>query len=154
MARINKLFGVDEAERKFKKEKRFLLVTLIMFSISYILTLARNAIVFQLTTTQGVGKLGDFFCTSNFRQSMVNIITFLITEWLPYLVIFILNYKNFNTMDEQDKFMKKKYDDELKRQKKKAAKEINIELSEDSSDMENSDDEASQYRETVVVFDR
>lgn len=57
-------------------------------------------------------------------------------------------------MDEQDKFMKKKYDDELKRQKKKAAKEINIELSEDSSDMENSDDEASQYRETVVVFDR
>ena len=57
-------------------------------------------------------------------------------------------------MDEQDKFMKKKYDDELKRQKKKAAKEISIELSEDSSDMENSDDEASQYRETVVVFDR
>ena len=97
LRRINRLFGA-EADTKFKEEKRFLMTTLIFFSISYLLTMAKNVLIFDIVAYDD-DEVATFLCKTNFRQSMVNIVTYFLTEWLPYAIIFILNYKNFSTIE-------------------------------------------------------
>jgi len=52
LKQINKLIGSkEEADKKFAKEKNFLISTLIFFAISYLLFVIRNLIIFTIITT-------------------------------------------------------------------------------------------------------
>ena len=105
---MNKLFGKKMAAEKFKKEKRFLLSTLIFFSVSYLTGAVRNMIIIlMIRSDEGHDALLDIFCPSNFVLSLYNIGCYLITELIPYTIIFILNYQNFSQIDKQDEYMRK-----------------------------------------------
>jgi len=43
----------------------------------------------------------DKICKSNFFVSITSILVFLLTEWLPIMIIFTLNYRNFRTIDRK-----------------------------------------------------
>lgn len=96
LKQINKLLGSkEEADKKFAKEKNFLISTLIFFSISYLMFVIRNIIIYSIMTTDSQG-FDNFFCDSNFKVVIENICFYTIAILLPYIVIFILNYKNFS----------------------------------------------------------
>ena len=78
----------------FKKEKRYLLITLVLFSISYLIDVVRNAVIYSLLKLEASNseiKVYEFFCSSNFTMSIFNMATYVITELIPYLVLFCLN---------------------------------------------------------------
>lgn len=50
----------------------------------------------------------SFFCQSNFMMSLFNIATWLLTELIPYTIIFCLNLSNFRQMSKQDDYVQDK----------------------------------------------
>lgn len=117
LKQINKLIGSkEEADKKFAKEKNFLISTLIFFAISYLLFVIRNLIIFTIVTTDQQ-EFDNVFCSSNLKESIENAVFYTIAILLPYMVIFILNCKNFKQMELQDQYIKDKYEEELSKTK-------------------------------------
>lgn len=105
LKQINELLGSkEEADKKFATEKRFLISTLVFFSISYLVAMIKNIIIYEIIVTD-IEKFDHFFCSSNFKEAIINIGYCIIAVLMPYLVIFFLNYKNFSQMDLQDKYI-------------------------------------------------
>lgn len=102
------LFSQQIIESSFKHEMRFLLSTLVLFSISYLISVFRNLAIFYFLSDDDEDhyddKLHKIWCTSNFNQSVFNIVVFFVSELIPYFVICILNYKNFSQMIKYDNF--------------------------------------------------
>ena len=102
---LNTLFPTEEQGRsKFRREKCFLISTLVFFSISYILVVLRNSILFSMMTG-GQSAVGNWLCESNFKLSVWNIIMATFTELLPYSIIFVLNIKNFRQIKRHEKIL-------------------------------------------------
>ena len=99
------------ADQNFKKEKRFLFVTLISFSVSYMIEVARNTVLFiALDEHNGhFDAVNLIFCNSNFAMSINNICTWAVTELIPYVIIFSLNFGNFSQIDRQDEYMEEQF---------------------------------------------
>ena len=63
MKQLNTLFPTKEASRKFRREKCFLISTLVLFTISYIIVVLRNIFFFNLITGgDGNDTVGDYVC--------------------------------------------------------------------------------------------
>lgn len=93
----------NQGSSKFRTEKLFLISTLIFFSVSYLISTVRNIILYVMITDIKEGKSSkayDFFCKSNLHMSMFNAATFILTELVPYTVIFWLNFRNFRTIEK------------------------------------------------------
>ena len=99
---MKSIFGEKMADLNFKKEKQFLMVTLISFSGSYMVEVIRNTLNFLILdeNDNGFEAVNTLLCKSNFTMSMYNIITWTITELIPYIIIFSLNFGNFLQMDQ------------------------------------------------------
>ena len=41
----------------------------------------------------------EWYCESDFKICLCNIVVLLCTEWMPYIVIFILHYSTFRTIN-------------------------------------------------------
>ena len=91
---LNQLFGKDT----FSKEKNFLIFTSIFFSLSYFVQVSLNVTIFSMLEIKG-DSVTQKLCKSNFFLSITSISVFLITEWLPFMIIYTLNYRNFRTID-------------------------------------------------------
>ena len=91
---MNQLFGKDA----LRKEKNFLIFTVIFFSLSYFLQVSENITTYIMIKNSNSSRF-DLFCRSNFFVSLINILVFVTTEWLPYMIIFVLNYRNFRIID-------------------------------------------------------
>ena len=99
---MNSLFG----KNRFMKEKSFLICTLVFFSISYLMSVGKNVLVYMAyknTQDNATQRINQWFCHSNFRLSVFNVTLFMITEWLPYIIIFALNLRNFRQIDLQER---------------------------------------------------
>lgn len=98
---MKKLFSAHMLEKNFKHEMRFLIWTLVLFSISYLATVLKNIAILWLLENYHDDEgerhqwLSKVFCTSNFNIVMFNIGTYIVTELIPYIVIFLLNYHNY-----------------------------------------------------------
>ena len=106
---MKQCFGDRMKDGTFRREKRYLFITLISFSISYLIDVTRNATIYAMMrlnsfsdTDQDQTKVQTFFCESNFMMSIFNVSTFLIVELTPYLIIFSLNFANFRKIGLQD----------------------------------------------------
>ena len=98
---MKRIFGEHVMEKKFKHELRFLISTLVLFSISYLISVFRNLLIFWMLENEvddSDEMLHTIWCSSNFDISVFNIICYIISEFIPYIVIFVLNYKNFSKM--------------------------------------------------------
>ena len=98
---MNQIFG--KTDSKFKSEKRFLISTLIFFSFSYLILVVRNVtayVAFESTKGGDLGRHGTWVCIDDFYLSLFNIFFYIFSEWLPYMIIFVLNYRNFRTIDQ------------------------------------------------------
>lgn len=109
--KVNQLTPTGSKD-KFKSEKRFLIATLIFFSLSYLTSLVRNGIIYTILKTSNNdrdndNRLYDFFCVDTLRLTIFNIGTFTLTELIPYQIIFCLNYHNFKDMPKADEYMKR-----------------------------------------------
>lgn len=63
MKQLNTLFPTKEASRKFRREKCFLISTLVVFTISYIVVVLRNIFFFKLITGgDDNNTVGDYVC--------------------------------------------------------------------------------------------
>ena len=101
----------------FKKEKRYLFITLVSFSFSYLVDVSRNAIVYSLISNSKHNleetihnDLHDYICKNNFRLSIGNFITWSVTELTPYLIIFCLNLGNFRRQKFVDDYIQNRVD--------------------------------------------
>ena len=108
---MNQLTPTGSKDR-FRSEKRFLIATLIFFSLSYLTSLVRNGIIYTILRTSNNDKDNDnrlynFFCVDTLRLTIFNIGTFTLTELIPYLIIFCLNYHNFREMPKAEDYMKR-----------------------------------------------
>ena len=99
------------AEISFQHEKRFLFATLVAFSISYMIEVTKNSVMFwALDKNDNHDDAKDnWICKSNFNMSLYNIVSWTFTELIPYIVIFSLNYGNFSQMDRQDEYMEEQF---------------------------------------------
>ena len=104
---MHKCFGMRMRDGTFKKEKRYLFITLIAFSTSYLVDVIRNAVIYTLLRRETMyassgdydhTKVYSFFCKNNFNMSLFNIGTYVVTELMPYLILFSLNLSNFRQM--------------------------------------------------------
>ena len=85
-----------------QKERNFLICTLTLFSISYILSTARNIILYSLYRNEkqvDMPDWSDWFCDGNFNLAIFNTSFYIVTEWIPYAIIFSLNYKNYSRIE-------------------------------------------------------
>ena len=101
---MKRIFGEHVMEKKFKHELRFLISTLIVFSISYLVSVFRNLMIFWMLENEvddSDEMLHTIWCSTNFDISVFNIVCYIITEFIPYIVIFVLNYNNFSKMNQQ-----------------------------------------------------
>ena len=102
------IFGERMTDGTFKGEKRYLFITLISFSFSYIVDVSRNVILFMIVRKEAGNdshEMADFFCKNNFTLSMFNILSWVLVELSPYLVLFCLNLSNFRQMGRQQKYI-------------------------------------------------
>ena len=102
LRQMNSLFG----KNRFMKEKSFLICTLVFFSISYLMSVGKNVLLYMAyknTLDTATQRINQWFCHSNFRLSVFNVTLFMITEWLPYIIIFALNLRNFRQIDLQER---------------------------------------------------
>lgn len=101
LRQLKTLFESNEAE-KFKKERHFLLTTLIFFSLGYLMMDLRNVLIFKLlsirTPETGIEK---YLCDSNLRMSAFNILIACLSDLLPYMIIFSLNFNNFRDLERR-----------------------------------------------------
>ena len=101
---MKRIFGEHVMEKNFKHELRFLISTLILFSISYLVSVFRNLLIFWMLENEVDDSdelLHTIWCSTNFDISAFNIVCYIITEFIPYIVIFVLNFNNFSKMAEQ-----------------------------------------------------
>lgn len=104
---MNALFSQQTIENSFKHEKRFLISTLVLFSISYLVSVLRNLTIFWMLENEKFGndnKLHRIYCSSNFDISSFNVSCYVICELVPYLVVFYLNHCNFRQVRKFDDF--------------------------------------------------
>ena len=95
---MNRIFGAHMLEKNFKHENRFLISTLILFSVSYLVGMGRNLVIFWMIENEEEGnsnRIHDLWCSSNFEISLFNIGCYTVTELIPYVIIFILNFGNY-----------------------------------------------------------
>ena len=50
----------------------------------------------------------DFFCNKKFTLNAISIVSFIVTELIPYWVVFYLNFSNFRQIDRSEAFMEQK----------------------------------------------
>ena len=94
---MNRLFekaGMNH--NQFKAEKCFLISTLIIFSISYLSSVVRNAILLNTIMEDMRGQQDE--CLTNFAYACWTLCTYTLTEFFPYVVIVSLNFRNFRQM--------------------------------------------------------
>ena len=104
---MKRIFGEHIMEKNFKHELKFLISTLILFSISYLVSVLRNLFIFWMLENEvddEEEKIHKIWCSTNFDISVFNIICYIITELIPYIVIFVLNFNNFKQMNRQKEF--------------------------------------------------
>ena len=150
---MNKLFGATMLENNFKHEKRFLISTLILFSLSYLVSVVRNLAIFYFLENEEENtdsRLHEIWCSSNFNISLFNIGCYIVTELIPYLIIFILNFNNFRTIGKQDNFTKSRKKQRFVQQLMEGEymnNSFNPDISTDSEESKN-----LHQTETEVVF--
>ena len=95
---MKRIFGEHVMEKKFKHELRFLISTLVLFSISYLVSVFRNLLIFWMLENEvddSDEMLHTLWCSTNFDISAFNIVCYIIAEYIPYITIFVLNFNNF-----------------------------------------------------------
>ena len=103
---MNEIFGEEKVRKNFQHEKRFLLCTLIIFSISYLVCVLRNLIEWMVLQPQiSATQIDDYICQSNSSLTLFYAISYFVTDLLPYVCIFYLNWKNFRLIDKQDAYL-------------------------------------------------
>ena len=92
---IRKMFGEDYAENNFKNERRFLMVTMFFFSLSYLFISVKSIIGYIIFQDLNDGWQLDHICGQNFQVVLFNTISILFVDLLPFTAIFILHFINF-----------------------------------------------------------
>lgn len=98
------MFPSEEEGRKFKRERCFLISTLVFFTISYFMMVVRNILLFRMMT--GVDSddiVGSYLCKENFRLALFNVLCDIVTELIPYTIIFCLNLSNFREIERRER---------------------------------------------------
>lgn len=90
---------VERTNNELEREKNFLICTLIVFSISYLLSSIKGVLLYYLVAREK-DEWTNWFCNSTTHLSIFNLIFYLIVEWMPFMIVFILNFKNFNAIIE------------------------------------------------------
>ena len=99
LKQVNSLFPSSES-KKFAGEKGFLICTLTFFSLSYLIMVLRNVISFEILSLKSPqDKMEQWLCETNLRLLLFNIECSFLTELLPYMIIFCLNFRNFRQME-------------------------------------------------------
>ena len=92
---MRKMFGEDYAEKNFKNERRFLMVTMIFFSLSYLFISAKSIagyiIFYQIDENWSL----DHICGHNFQVVVFNSLSVFFVDILPLTAIFCLHFSNF-----------------------------------------------------------
>lgn len=105
-SQMKKIFKERMNDDTFKKEKRYLFITLVSFSISYLIDVIRNAVLWEmLNEIKDSNRTFLFICENNCTMSLYNIAIWAVTELTPYMIIFWLNLANFRQMGRQDEYV-------------------------------------------------
>ena len=80
--------------------------------MSYFVMGIRNVIVFDLVTgSDDDDDFVEWLCQKNFRMALFNLICDVLTELIPYCIIFILNFNNFREIDKHEQLLRKQFSD-------------------------------------------
>lgn len=88
LLRLMKKF-MEQTSDKLEREKNSLICTLIVFSISYFLKTIRFVVLYILKARS---EHQYWFCKNTSSLSIMNVTFFLIVEWMPYTIVFMLNF--------------------------------------------------------------
>ena len=84
-----------------------------MFSLSYAITTVRSILIYFMYTYSDPNFSSAIFnelCSSQEALTLLNFVSFTISELIPYVTIFILNWRNFRQIRRQNEFLKKRED--------------------------------------------
>ncbi len=90
------MFGDDYAEKNFKNERRFLMVTMIFFSLSYLFISAKSIVGYIIFYQINENWSLDHICGHNFHVVVFNCLSVIFVDILPLTAIFYLHYVNFS----------------------------------------------------------
>ena len=77
--------------------------------MSYFVMGVRNFFVFSLVTGDDSSDFVVWLCDKNFRMALFNLICDVLTELIPYCIIFILNFNNFREIDKHEQLLRKQF---------------------------------------------
>ena len=110
LKQLNTLFP-SNLHSKFRREKCFLFSTLGFFTSSYLIMVTRNSLIFSMIVGDSADedKLGMWLCETNFRMALFNAMCDILTELIPYCIIFVLNFNNFREIDKHEQYLIQQY---------------------------------------------
>ena len=89
------------APAQFSRERRFLKFTLITFTLSYCVAVGRSFAIYtmiHLSTFQ----IKVWMCKNNFTVNLINFLSFICIDIIPYFTIFFLHWKNFRYEEQRE----------------------------------------------------
>ena len=98
LSQINKLLRLNNTGEQFTQEKYFLISTLVLFSTSYLTSVVRNLILYDGFVDQKTDHESN--CKSSIFYATYSFCSYILTEFIPYIVIFALNFSNFRQIDK------------------------------------------------------
>lgn len=71
----------------------------------------RNLIIFSMITDDEADEdqIGMWLCETNFRMALFNAMCDILTELMPYCIIFVLNFNNFREIDKHEQYLIQQY---------------------------------------------
>ena len=69
----------------------------------------RGIIIYIIIVGGEYNTLQKDFCETIVRETTINVSLFIVTELMPYLVIFILNFNNFRQQEKRNQYIESRY---------------------------------------------
>ena len=93
------MFGESYAEANFKNERRFLMTTVVAFSVSYFFISAKSLIGYLFFLKNSQFDRTQYICSNNQHVDLFNIVCFLVIDFFPFMAIYCLHLANFKKED-------------------------------------------------------
>ena len=93
---ISGIFG----QAQFQRERRFLKCTLITFTMSYCIAFGRTFAIYTMIHNPSI-HLKAWMCRNNFTVNLINFLTYIGIDIIPFFTIFFLHWKNFRHEEQK-----------------------------------------------------
>ena len=96
------MFGESYAEANFKNERRFLMTTVVAFSVSYFFISAKSIIGYFFLSIHSQYNRAQYICRNNMHVDIFNVCCFLVIDFFPFIAIYCLHLANFKKEDQKN----------------------------------------------------